>query len=239
VIAAIAACAALPVVAAPASAQAAPVTTAGAINVTSTSATLVGFIDANSVVTAYAFEYGTTTSYGQTTPVQAFSGSGVTEVTATVTGLSPATTYHLQLVGATQPSTNTSGTLEYGGDQTFKTLAAGSSGTGPSQNPNGSLRLIGKTLSVSSGKATVAFWCLGSKSCRGSFSISAKGKSCVSSKSFSLGATKVKAVKVGLRKPCKTLLRKATRHRVGGKLRAALSTGQSALTSKVTLARRT
>jgi len=71
-------------------------------NVTSTGATFTATVNPNGISTNVAFEYGPTTSYGSTTPNQNI-GSGTTAqtVTATVTGLTPGTSYHVRAV-ATQ-----------------------------------------------------------------------------------------------------------------------------------------
>ena len=71
-------------------------------NVTSTSATFTATINPNGIAPGAAFECGPTTSYGSTTPNQNI-GSGMKPqtVTATVTGLTPGTTYHVRAV-ATQ-----------------------------------------------------------------------------------------------------------------------------------------
>jgi hypothetical protein len=213
-------------------------TTSGAINVTGTSATLVGYLNPGQIFAGYTFEYGTTTSYGSYTPAKAVPAeSGNVEVTADVTGLSPSTTYHFQLIGVTQPSSNTAAQEYCGGDQALTTASSTGTGTGTGTGASskGSLRLVGRTLQVSRGKALVALWCIGKNGCRGAFSISSSGKSCVRGKSFSLRAGKVKAVNVKVRGACRTLMRKAARHTIHGKLKATLSTGQPKLSSKVTL----
>jgi hypothetical protein len=71
-------------------------------NVMGTSATFTATINPNGIATTVFFEYGTTTTYGSTTPNQNI-GSGTTPqtVTATVTGLTPGTTYHVR-AAATQ-----------------------------------------------------------------------------------------------------------------------------------------
>jgi hypothetical protein len=71
-------------------------------NVTGTGATLTATVNPNGVPTNVAFQYGATTSYGLTTANQNI-GSGNTPqvVTATVTGLTSGTTYHVRAV-ATQ-----------------------------------------------------------------------------------------------------------------------------------------
>ena len=69
--------------------------------------------------TVYRFQYGTTSSYGSTTPISEPIGSDGTyhPVLANISGLSPATTYHYRAVAI-----NFAGTT-HGPDQTFTTPA--------------------------------------------------------------------------------------------------------------------
>lgn len=71
-------------------------TTNTANNLTSTSATLRGTVNANNASTTVTFEYGLTTEYGTTvTATQSpVTGSSVTSVNKAITGLVPSTTYH-------------------------------------------------------------------------------------------------------------------------------------------------
>ncbi len=82
-------------------------------------ATLNGTVNANGSETTAYFEWGATTSYGNTTSSQSV-GSGTTDINifANLTGLSPDTTYHYRAV-----ATNAGGT-SYGNDMSFKTLPA-------------------------------------------------------------------------------------------------------------------
>jgi hypothetical protein len=82
------------------------------------SATLNGTVNPNGGSTQAYFEYGTTTSYGNTSPSQDV-GSGTSDVPVSqyVSGLACATTYHFRAVGV-----NASGTTP-GGDLTFMTTA--------------------------------------------------------------------------------------------------------------------
>ena len=91
--------------------------TNGATDITSTSATLRGTVNPNNEATTWYFEYGTTKSYGSRTDSQGPSGAtkGNMAVTAPLSGLASATTYHFRLVAV-----NGSGT-KVGGDKTFKT----------------------------------------------------------------------------------------------------------------------
>ncbi len=83
-------------------------------------ATLHASINPQGSATSYRFEYGTTTSYGQSTPVpDAAIGSGTTavKVSRELTGLLAERTYHYRVVATSAEGTTTSA------DQTFTTLA--------------------------------------------------------------------------------------------------------------------
>jgi phosphodiesterase/alkaline phosphatase D-like protein len=81
-------------------------TTIPAVSVTSTTATLGGSVNPRRQQTAYTFEYGPTIAFGSISPVVALDNANVAEpVTATITGLSPNTTYQYRLV-----ATNATGT---------------------------------------------------------------------------------------------------------------------------------
>jgi hypothetical protein len=61
--------------------------------------TLVGKVDPNRLQTDWWYQYGTTSAFGETTPVMdAGRASTVREVTTDLTGLSPHTTYHYRIV---------------------------------------------------------------------------------------------------------------------------------------------
>lgn len=99
------------------------VSTGSASAVSETGATLNGTVNPSEQATAYFFEYGPTTAYGEkTTEAAAGSGSSSVPESATVSGLSPSTTYHFRLVAK-----NPTGTSR-GIDRTFKT-------TGPELPP--------------------------------------------------------------------------------------------------------
>jgi len=98
------------------------VTTGSATDISATSATLNGALTClggASSVSVY-FQYGTTTSYGSTTPMQ--SRSAASNFSAGISGLAPSTLYHFQAVAV--------GSTVYGSDVTF-TTSAGSGGTSP------------------------------------------------------------------------------------------------------------
>ncbi len=92
------------------------VTTLPASAMLTATATLHGTVNPNSDATNYFFEYGTTASYGQSTPViSAGSGALAVPVSANLTGLLPGYTYHFRLV-----ATNSNGP-SYGNDLNFST----------------------------------------------------------------------------------------------------------------------
>jgi streptogramin lyase len=82
------------------------------------SATLQADVGPNSQPTTYEFEYGTTTAYGSHTAASSIgSGASSVPVSSTLSGLSPATEYHVRALAA-----NPTGTT-YGPDQTFTTAS--------------------------------------------------------------------------------------------------------------------
>jgi N-acetylneuraminic acid mutarotase len=89
--------------------------------IASFSATLNGSVDPHGHSTTVHFEYGTTTSYGQTTANQTKTGNTYQSVAANISGLAASTTYHFRIVAM-----NSSGTV-HGSDTTFTTLST----TGP------------------------------------------------------------------------------------------------------------
>ena len=85
-------------------------------------ATLTGGIYPNGVQTTWWVEYGTSTSYGQSTSTSDVgSGQTLVSLTSTLTGLSPSTTYHYRFVAS-----NSDGTT-YGPDSTLRTAVPGTS----------------------------------------------------------------------------------------------------------------
>jgi hypothetical protein len=92
------------------------VSTGAAQDVGPTGATVTGTVDPNRLPTNAHFVYGTTTSYGQSTPDQSVgSGDSAVRVSATLAGLEPSTRYHYRLVAA-----NAAGTVR-GRDRSFVT----------------------------------------------------------------------------------------------------------------------
>jgi len=115
---------------------------AGTLSLDQTSAVLAGWASPNSVATTAWLEWGTSTAYGNTTPVESIgSGANSVQVHAAISGLTPRTTYHVRTV-----ANNSLGTT-YGADNSFMTKIDGTIG----------VRLI--TLQVSDhGGAHGTYW---------------------------------------------------------------------------------
>ncbi|QQS07092.1 MAG: hypothetical protein IPK50_09395 [Fibrobacterota bacterium] len=99
------------------SAIAPTVTTGTTSEVGSASATVSGLVNANNATTTDSVQYGLTTSYGTTvvaSPATA-TGASVTPISATLTSLTPNTTYHYRV-----KAVNAAGT-SHGPDSTFTT----------------------------------------------------------------------------------------------------------------------
>jgi hypothetical protein len=83
---------------------------------TDTQASLAGTVNPQGQLTSYAFQYGTTTAYGQQSALtSAGSGTADVPVTADLAGLTAGTTYHFRVI-----ATNATGTT-VGADRTFRT----------------------------------------------------------------------------------------------------------------------
>ena len=104
------------------------VVTGSASSISLTSARLNGTVTPNGQATTWYFEYGTSTSYGTKTAARsAGSGTSSVNVSASLTRLRTATTYHYRLV-----ATNASGTT-FGGDRSFSTALPPVAVTGAAQ----------------------------------------------------------------------------------------------------------
>lgn len=103
-----------------------PVAATGApANVTASSATLVGAVNPNGVKASAYFEYGLTTAYGQSTPVQNVpAGFSTVSLQAPNLPLIPNAAYHYRLVAS-----NSAGTA-LGNDVLFSVTAGGGVGSG-------------------------------------------------------------------------------------------------------------
>ncbi|MDP3297216.1 MAG: fibronectin type III domain-containing protein, partial [Thermodesulfovibrionia bacterium] len=91
-------------------------TTNPATNINGDSATLNATVNPNGSAATVYFEWGTTTSYGNSTPSQSIgSGTSNVNVASNLTGLSPNTTYYYRVI-----ATNAGGT-SYGYNMSFTT----------------------------------------------------------------------------------------------------------------------
>lgn len=89
--------------------------------ISSSSATVSGSVNPNGVATSWYVQYGIATNAGygsQTATKSAGSGTSATSITATLTGLAPATSYHYRVVAV-----SSAGTTD-GSDGVFNTTAA-------------------------------------------------------------------------------------------------------------------
>jgi hypothetical protein len=93
------------------------VSTGSATDITTTTATMNGTVNPKNLQAVIAFEYGLTDAYGsQVTADQSpINGPSNQQVSASITGLLPATTYHYRV-----SATNSNGT-SFGSDRTFTT----------------------------------------------------------------------------------------------------------------------
>ncbi len=123
------------------------VATGDAKDETDTKVKLVGAVDTNgSSITVY-FEYGETTAYGSTTPVQQVPASGnITDIQFVADGLVTGTTYHYRLVATTPLG------IWFGEDVEFIAGQAEGGDGIPSQSPNAT---TGDATDVSTGSANL------------------------------------------------------------------------------------
>lgn len=130
------------------------VTTNPATTISSSSAILNGTVNANSNLTTVTFDYGLTTSYGNTVsgiPNQV-NGATNTNVVANITGLQCGTLYHFRVNGA-----NSAGTAN-GNDLTFTTLTdIPVATTNPATGVTSSGATLNGTVSTSCSSASVSF----------------------------------------------------------------------------------
>jgi CSLREA domain-containing protein len=93
------------------------VATGAASGVTGSGASVVGTIDPSGLDASGYIEYGTTTAYGSSTPVEDLgTGSGAVALSAALSGLAPGTTYHFRIVASNRDGTSV------GADATFTTV---------------------------------------------------------------------------------------------------------------------
>jgi CSLREA domain-containing protein len=116
--------------------------TSAASALTMTSATVHGSVAPNQASAQIHFEYGTSTAYGSSSPVQSLSGVQAQAVTASLTHLKPHTTYHFRLVATSADGTTDSA------DRTLTTVGA------PAPRVSG-LAIKKKTISYRDSEAAI------------------------------------------------------------------------------------
>jgi phosphodiesterase/alkaline phosphatase D-like protein len=89
--------------------------TGGASNITLTTATVAGTIEAEGLPTSFVLEFGTSAEYGTSIPGEAGSSAEPLQITVPLQYLAPGTTYHYRFVAV-----NSDGRT-YGADQMFTT----------------------------------------------------------------------------------------------------------------------
>jgi hypothetical protein len=125
-------------------------------------ATLTASVNPNGLATTWYFEYGTSTSYGtRTASVSAGSGTATTAVSASPTGLTPATTYHYRVVAA-----NSSGTTR-GADGIFTTSSTPVAVTTPATSVSLTSATLNGTVDPN-GRATTWYFEYGTSTSYGS-----------------------------------------------------------------------
>lgn len=90
------------------------VTTLPVSNLTGTSVSLNGSVNPNGLATNYHFQWGTTIAFGNTTAVtSAGSGNSVSNVSASLTGLTPGQTYYYRISATNADGTSNGETLSF------------------------------------------------------------------------------------------------------------------------------
>jgi hypothetical protein len=117
------------------------VTTKAASSVGDTTARLNGSVDPQGAATTYYFDYGTSTGYGaKTAAASVGAGTSARSVSAAITGLAGATTYHFRLVAANATGSTT------GADQTFTTTGKPTVRTGAASALTGTTATLAGTI---------------------------------------------------------------------------------------------
>ena len=127
--------------------------TQAATDITTTSATLNGIINANNSSTTITFEYGTTTSYGSSVAANPspVTGNSDTPVTASLTSLTPGTIYHFRVRGLSD------GGEVFGADKSFTTLKLPDATALSATNVTGTTSTLNGTVNANNSLTTVTF----------------------------------------------------------------------------------
>ena len=210
------------------SAQAAvSTTTLPATSVTTSAAFLNGTVATGGAAVLWQFEYGTTGSYGKTTPVQEIlAGQGMVHVLDRIGGLKPGTKYHFRLDAETGNAVTYPLFVYFGHDRSFFTTK------------RLGLNITSAKLSVRNGRASIPVTCPGAQTCKGKLTLTLRraGRTpTLASDSFAIRAGRKSTLKPKLSKTALKLLKNARGHRLGAKLTAKSSVGQPKLIQNVTL----
>jgi hypothetical protein len=214
----------------------------GATYVSPTSEMLNGVATVSDPDSAVDFQYGTSQSFGQTTPLQ-FIQPGTSTVAATITGLKPGQKYYFRLVvfqGSYNTKVNVSDTLSF--------TAGSASGPVGGGTTSGRGSLATRKLKVTKGSVAIPVKCAGpaNATCAGKVSITAHGRLPRHRKAhtypcggggFSSTAGNAAVVHGKLSKGCAALLAHAKHHKLHGTAQLTFTTTQSPLRQSVTLGR--
>lgn len=195
--------------------------------ITDTYALISGVVTPGGVATTYWFEWGPTTSYGNTTPVtQAGNGAAEVPVDISLDALKPATRYHFRVVA--KPADPAAPEV-VGADESFKTF------------PALAVRLVTRTARVSGGKALITLKAVGppDETAAGVLTLTAKvaGKLVSFGQlSYTIAAGTTKSVRVRLTAAGRGVLSAANKKRVRVQATAKTTGVKQPLVKSLTLA---
>ncbi len=200
--------------------------TGNATSITATSATLHGVADP-AVAGAWAFQYGTSSSFGKGTPSQKLA-PGLHAVSARIGNLQPNTTYHYRLVVAQPSSSAPYRTFAVGAERTFRTSAA--------RSLYGRFTLVSSRLTARHGRAALRLRCSGTAAarCNGRISLST-GKLRCGIANFSAAGGRSYTLRFPIGRKCAARLASAPGRRLRAKLRVSFTTHQAPLRRTVVL----
>jgi hypothetical protein len=193
--------------------------TGAASGISTSAATLSGTVNPEGAAIGVSFQFGTTTAYGQSTPVQTLAvGNAPAAFSAALSGLPAGTTIHYRAVASSDFGTFT------GADQTLTTGTTGTGGGG-SGTPPPTIGTIGVGHAKADGKAVAVRITCSTAPCQLTLKLTATGRhhrrTRVGATSLTLAAGQSVIVRIGLNGAGRGLL--ATRHT----LRVTLSAVQS------------
>ncbi|MDX6665387.1 MAG: hypothetical protein QOG68_1593 [Solirubrobacteraceae bacterium] len=197
---------------------------------TDTYALISGSVNPKGSATSYFFQWGTTTDYGQTTPVtSASNGTADVPVDVSLDGLAPATTYHYRIVaGPTTPADPANPGYVYGGDLTFTTARSLI------------LYVTGGKTPVKSNRAQVKVQCFGPVDdvCQGRVHLKGKVGGHVQSfgsAGYQVGVGQTKAVGVFLAPAARQAIKASKTHHLGSDVSAKTTGVKAPATNKLIL----